>query len=42
MSERSNFNEVLSRIENSMKHVVERLQKLEDNQKKAHEEEKSW
>jgi hypothetical protein len=30
MSEGNEFTEILGRIENSMKHVVNRLQKLED------------
>ena len=40
MSEGNEFVEMLGRIESSMKHVVDRLQKLEDHQKKTHEEEK--
>ena len=39
MSEGNDFAEVLGHIESSMKHVVDRLQKLEDHQKKSHEDE---
>ena len=37
MSEGNEFTEMLGCIENSMKHVVDRLQKLEDQQKKTNE-----
>ena len=39
MSEGNEFVEMLGRIESSMKHVVDRLQKLDDQQKKTHKEE---
>ena len=39
MSEGNDFIEILSRIDSLMKHVVDRLQKLEDHQKKTHEKE---
>jgi hypothetical protein len=39
MSEGNEFAKMLGRIESLMKHVVDRLQKLEDYQKKTHEEE---
>ena len=39
MSEGNDFIKILGRIDSSMKHVVDRLQKLEDHQKKTHEEE---
>ncbi|GMY33427.1 hypothetical protein FCV25MIE_28669 [Fagus crenata] len=37
MSEGNEFTEILGRIESSMKHVVDRLQKLADQQKKTNE-----
>ena len=37
MSEGNEFTAMLGRIENSMKHVVDMLQKLEDQQKKTNE-----
>ncbi len=39
MSEGNEFAEMLGRIESLMKHVVDRLQKLDDQQKKTHKEE---
>ena len=39
MSEGNEFAKMLGHIESLMKHVVDRLQKLEDYQKKTHEEE---
>jgi hypothetical protein len=39
MSEGNEFAKMLGRIESSMKHVVDRLQKLDDQQKKTHKEE---
>jgi|UniRef100_A0A2N9GQA4 hypothetical protein len=43
MSEGNDFAEMLGRIDSSMKHVIDRLQKLEDHQKKTHgEEHEEW
>ena len=38
MSEGNEFFKMLGRVKSLMKHVVDRLQKLEDHQKKTHEE----